>query len=56
MSDCFKTAIEIMMRLGGSKNDFPRFYDMVNPKKAEPEKSADEIIEEVTRNAGLTAI
>ncbi len=58
MSDCFKVMIEIIMRFCGSKNDFPRFYDMVNhtEKKSEPEKSAEEIIEEVTRNAGLTAI
>lgn len=58
MSDCFRIVIQAIMSFGKSKHDFPRFYDMINrtEENLEPEKSAEEIIEEVTRNAGLTAI
>ena len=34
--------------------DMPRYYDILHPAKKEPEKSADELAEDVLRRAGIT--
>ncbi len=58
MSDCCKIIIQTIISLDKSKHEFPRFYDIVHhsQQKQMPEKSAEEIIAEVTKDAGLTAI
>lgn len=56
MSESSKLLLEITARLGGSKIEFPRYMDLMNPKPREPEKTAEEIVMDVTKNAGLEVI
>lgn len=58
MSETSRLLIELIGKFGNANIEFPRYIDFVNPGKAAKKKSMtpEEIIDEVTKNAGLEVI
>lgn len=58
MTDALKTMIEISARLGNGQVEYGRFFDMIRsePEEKYSEFSAEEIVEQVTKRAGLKVL
>lgn len=56
LTDSLKIIAENTAKFVGGKSLTKRYFDMTNDEKPKPEKSAEQIIEEVTKNAGLEVI
>lgn len=56
VTDVLKTIAEATVRLGRGEISLPRYADLIEPKQKKQEMSAEEIVEQVTRNAGLKVI
>lgn len=56
MTDAVKIIAENAAHFAGGSTLAKRYYDMLGEEKPKPEKTAEQIIDEVTKNAGLEVI
>lgn len=56
LTDALKLIADNTAKFVGGKSLTKRYFDMINDEKPKPEKSPEQIIDEVTKNAGLEVI
>ena len=56
VTDCLKAMTEITALMTGNSVEMDRYYDYVYPKPKAHEKTADEVVNDVVRNSGITII
>ena len=56
MTDALKIIAENTARASGGYHLTKRYYDSINDEKPKPERSAQEIIDDVIRKAGLEVV
>lgn len=56
ITDSLRLLANIGGYLGHVDISIPRYYDLLHPEAAEPERTAEEIVEDVLTRAGITII
>lgn len=56
ITDCLKMICENTSKLAGGSAPSKRYFDMIEPKKPEETRNADEIIADLNKKCGLTMI